>query len=502
MPRGTKKPKILFHKFWNMENLTDEKAVEFTAQIHGCGKARAREIWERVKNISRGNPDDPHVRYYSETGKWRGKYTQTDRVSSGIVEREGTYRTKYQHVTYRLKEDLFAYIMEVEGCDEPEAERIFEVCKRNRKPIFEHHKKTDTWGGRLAPEPKVDAVPHYKLTPNQIELRQRYGDMPKLRHSHDLEKSEVVKWIADLDKCSLEEANKTFTRLKGCTKIDAIKPVLYDTDTFEWMGYRTAEKWNQAKGSDRPEEGAENRKSRPNKDTERSGETIIFRRMPRMHDESDEFEVWLRENISEDHEKAMFRFVDAEEHGHVVRLSANSGNGCEFVGADVVPEQEESDTSRSANDEEGSDADDEEGEDEHDEPEEYADPETIERERVEAARRSQEQEERMAQFKRKWDEDLAAKEKAAKEANLVFWYGTLTDSDSNVSQTIRSMPNLPVQSACQWIIRNLKSMWAEIDDMETAILILARARELGYIIPSDGVECERGADWKPDEQAA
>jgi len=234
------KRKIPFRIFWNMKNVTDEGAVEFAAERLHCSKMQARKSWEIVKNISRGQSDDPHVRYDSKTGLWHGKYTKTLRESVGLsrngVDSGGTIRAKYQRLTSRPREEVIDHIMNAENCDEESAERIFGTGIRNRKRVFRHDKETNTWRGALAPEPTPDTVPNYKMTDNQIRFRFRYGDMPKMS------RIDAILWIADLDKCLVEEAEKTFGQIRNCTTIAAIKPIVFDHETGLWMGYRIAEK--------------------------------------------------------------------------------------------------------------------------------------------------------------------------------------------------------------------------------------------------------------------
>lgn len=158
---------------------------------------------------------------------WRGFDTNPPDATIGVKREtkrheqlKGGYRDKLGDIEPCSKAEMLDEISDRYKCDLEHAKDILAACKGNgRKGALLYHRASNTWRGCYAGMPEQSDAVEVGPTLRQTEYRERYGKMPTLFHDYlHLDQSPRLKWIAELDGCSIADAAKTHNKVWNVSK--------------------------------------------------------------------------------------------------------------------------------------------------------------------------------------------------------------------------------------------------------------------------------------------
>ena len=164
--------------------------------------------------------------YDYRTCTWHGFDTNAPDATMGIKRNtkrheqlKDSHRALLGDINSCSREVMLGHICDRYNCDLARAEQVFATASKASRAIL-HHRASNTWRGchsERMPE-QSDAV-EVSPTLRQTEYRERYGKMPPLFHDYlHLDQSPRLKWLAELDGCSIADAAKTHNKVWNVSK--------------------------------------------------------------------------------------------------------------------------------------------------------------------------------------------------------------------------------------------------------------------------------------------
>jgi hypothetical protein len=184
--------------------------------------AEAQEVFVFLQRFShsaeeRGIEKDIIIIWDYRSQTWRGKEVNLPDGTMGITRKtmrneqlKDSYKARLGDIEPCSREEMIEHICERYKCDIERAGQIFATASKASRAIL-YHRATNTWRGchsTKMPTP-TDTV-KVEPTDRQAYYRERYGKMLPLFHDYiNPEQSPRLKWIAELDGCSIADAAKT-----------------------------------------------------------------------------------------------------------------------------------------------------------------------------------------------------------------------------------------------------------------------------------------------------
>jgi hypothetical protein len=195
-------------------------------------RSEAQEAFVYLQRFShsaeaRSVEKDIIIVYDYRTTAWRGFDTNPPDATIGVKREtkrheqlKGGYRDKLGDIEPCSKAEMLDEISNRYKCDLERAKDILTSCKGNaKKGALLYHRASNTWRGCFAGMPEQSDAVEVGPTLRQTEYRERYGKMPTLFHDYlHLDQSPRLKWIAEMDGCSIADAAKTHNKVWNVSK--------------------------------------------------------------------------------------------------------------------------------------------------------------------------------------------------------------------------------------------------------------------------------------------